>query len=157
MFEYISVGQLIVYLVGFGIFFYLSQGFEGFMNGADYYPHPRWQMPFRYFWGNLILNIPGGTKRKEKLIRKIVSDKYAKDWWTLTGDTREWKYSEIRERNLYRECAKDYLVSPLEFWSGALVPVLWPLLVAFWVVSIVAYGLWSAFRKLVPKRTNLAL
>lgn len=89
---------------------------------------------FKHFLRDITWYIPGGLRRRADFIRGIVNHPSALSprciGGSICGKTRVWHYNEIREQNLYQECARDVLGAPIDFW---LIQVAAPFV---WFISI---------------------
>ena len=81
---------------------------------------------FKEFFKQVFWYLPGGLKRLTDHIRNIVGDSHRMG---SIGTTRRiWNFREIRDQNLYEECAKDALCGTASFWTTYFItPLFWPI------------------------------
>ena len=108
-----------------------------FLNGGD--------GVFRCFAEEIMWHIPGGLKRRTAYIKEIVDGMLLQTvngeprlLGTMSGRKQSWSYEEIRDKNLYKECAKDMLGGTLEFWFISIVlPILIGGIITLGICSVV--------------------
>jgi hypothetical protein len=91
-------------------------------------------MPFKCFWEEVRENIPGGIKRKALRLKRYING--CADG-LLHGATQTWSYREIRNNDLYEECARDIYRSPLGFWVSTIGIPLVALFAVRWLIFLV--------------------
>ena len=104
------------------VLWYILTGFEGAINGGLAGRNPL-LMPFQLFGEALPWYLPGGIKRRGEYIRKRVCHGHG----VILGTKYSWKYNQIRDENLYEECAADTLPGPFYFWALNLGTLFGPL------------------------------
>ena len=114
-------------------------GVTAFLNGGD--------GVFRCFAEEIMWHIPGGLKRRADYIKDIVDSMplqivngEPRLLGTMSGTKQSWSYEEIRDKNLYSDCAKDMLGSTLGFWfSSVLLPIVIGGMITLGIDSVVYY------------------
>ena len=124
------------YLVVAFVIWYIYYSIECGLNGGSLERNP-FTMAFFLFWEQLLWSIPGGLQRRTEYVRENVVG----DWLGgVCGSKRFWNYAEVREKNLYAECARDVLPTPLYFWLVVVgAPMMWPISLAI-VVALILLG-----------------
>ena len=118
-----SLGVGLYFFIAFG-FWYMFYGFETYINGGNLGRHV-FLFCFKCFWEELFWYLPGGLKLRAAYIQERVINF---EEGVICGSKRSWSYRAVRERNLYKECAKDVLHSPFYFWTFyVFMPAIWPL------------------------------
>jgi len=132
------LGLLAYVGIALGIW-YVYYTLECCLNGGDLGRNFS-TMAFSLFYEQLLWSIPGGLSRKSEYVKNNL----VRDWENggVCGSKQFWEYAEVREKNLYVECARDVMPGPLYFWIvnvGA--PILWPvslsILLALIVLSVI--------------------
>ena len=113
------------------IFWYLWYGFGYFLNSGTLGRKYTSLMPFDCFWIDFIQNIPGGKKRKIASIKQMVGN------WNgiFATDNKSWEFEEIRQKNLFKECAMDILPSAKYFWFALSASLLIPSIIITHIVK----------------------
>jgi hypothetical protein len=126
-----SVYFAIAILIG-----YIYYRFALFLNGRDD------ESTLKNLWQEILWYLPGGLQRRADLLADRINDpvmiRHSPASGTISGKTKLWEYAQIRQENLYTECARDVFASPLEFWGWYfIVPLLWIFCVPIALITIV--------------------
>lgn len=102
----------VVYTILALLFWYGILAFQYGINGGGV-GCGRWWV-FECFWEDILMNIPGGSKRKGEAIRRMVGE---------TGDgslsslRNSWTHEELRKTGEYEVCGKAMFGSPILIWG----------------------------------------
>jgi hypothetical protein len=123
---------VILYLATTLIAWYLFYGLECHFNSGSLGRHPK-LFPYQCAWQELKWYLPGGKQCRIDFIK----DKVSVSWQgkpvngTICGSSHSWDYQEIREQELYLECAKDVLPGRTHLLMFFLAALFWPLTLLF--------------------------
>jgi len=124
-------------LIGGGIYFLIASAFWYVLHALTVFVNGG-KGVFKTFLRDVSWHLPGGLKQRTAFIEKKVNDPHMllpNVHGTIGGSTRNWDFDEIRQQNLYEECAKDVLSNSIEFWFYSIVvPLLWFIFVPMIVV-----------------------
>lgn len=122
----------IALIVGF-VLWYLVYGLECFLNGGSL-GRNQWTMQFVLLNQEISWLLVPGAKVKY-LKEHVILDCF--EHGAICGSTKGWDYQEVREQNLWRECANDVLPGWGHFIGTHILLPLFPLL-----VCVVMHGIY---------------
>lgn len=108
--SYVSFELAIGYLVAAFLVWYLLYGLELWLNGGSL-GHGRFWV-FEGFWKELGWFLPGGLAKRADYVREWVKPRP-----NVSGFIGEYRFEEIREKNLYEVVAREALGSGYYFWG----------------------------------------
>jgi len=91
-----------------------------------------WSKTPKMFWEEFLFSIPGGLDRKVVALKA----KMATADENVYGKDRVWTQKEIREEDLFEECAKDLFVSPVEFWATTIIALIFGFALGWGIVAV---------------------
>ena len=142
------LGLLAYVTIAFAVW-YVFYSVECELNSGSLGRNP-YTMAFLLFWEQLLWSIPGGLKRRADYVKENL----VQDWKLggVFGTKRFWNYAEVREKNLYVECARDVLPTPFYFWFMVVgSPLVWPVTLTLAVALILLGWALSPFEPLFDK------
>lgn len=119
MLMWLLIGGGIYLLIAFTVWYFLYALSVFINDGRDV---------FKTFLRDVLWHLPGGLKQRTAFIEKKVNAPHMllpNVHGTIAGSTRSWDFDEVRQQNLYEECAKEVLGTSTEFWFyHVIVPLL---------------------------------
>jgi len=103
---------MVVYAVLAALSWYFILAFQYGINGGGV-GRGRWWV-FECFLEDILMNIPGGSKRKGEAIRRMVGETGDGSLSSLRGS---WTHEELRKTGEYEACGKAMFGSPIFIWG----------------------------------------
>ena len=113
------------------VFWYIYFSFVYFLNGGNV-GRNQLTMVFELFREDILWNIPGGLKKKTEYIRNIVDN-------NEIGFLGDYTHEQIKNENLYEECAIKLIPSTLSFWSQTIIVPSFGFLIMWGIVNFFDY------------------